>query len=124
VNPGVVRFVLDTGSCRVPGTLTTPAQPTGDRAAVTPVFERLGLVPVQWQAFEVPCAGTTGHLSTVEAVGPDRQVPLNFQSTLEGLGRTVASGDGLFAYRAGAAAVGVQVDNDHVVVTATEGCGQ
>jgi hypothetical protein len=124
VDPGVVRFVLDTGSCRMPGTLTPPAQPAGDRAAATPVFERLGLVPVQWQTFEVPCVGTPGQLSTVEAIGPDRQVPLNFQSTLDGLGARVASGDGLYAYRSGPAAVGVQVDNDHLVVTATEGCSQ
>jgi hypothetical protein len=124
LNPGVVRFVLDTGSCRVPGTLTTPAQPAGDRTAVIPVLGRLGLVPVQWRAFEVPCAGATGSLSTVEAVGPDRQVPLNLTSTLDGLGTPVATGDGLFAYRSGPAAVGVQVDDNHVVVTATEGCTQ
>jgi hypothetical protein len=122
INPGVVRFVVDTGSCRVPGTLTTPSQPAGDRAAVTPVFERLGLVPVQWQAFEVPCAGTPGRLSTVEAFGPEKQVPLRISSTLDGLGTPVASGDGLYAYRSGSAAVGVQVDSDRVVVSATEGC--
>jgi hypothetical protein len=124
-DPGVVRFVLDTGSCRVLGTLAEPAEPSGDRAAVTPVFQRLGLPPVQWHAVTVPCAGTGGQLSTVEGVGPDNQVAAAraLPSTLEGLGTPVVSSDGLYAYRSGPAAVGVRVENNHVVVSATEGCG-
>ena len=123
-NPGVVRFVLDTGSCRVPGTLTTSAEPPGDRTAVTPVFDRLGLPPVQWHAFTVPCAGATGQLSTVEGFGPDNQIATaaKLSSTLDGLGTPVVSSDGVYAYRSGSAAVGVRVENNHLVVSATEGC--
>jgi hypothetical protein len=123
---GLVRFVVDTGSCRAVGDLSVPAEPTGDRAAVTPVFGRLGLPAVQWHAFTVPCAGTSGQLSTVEGFGPDNQVSsaANLPSTLEGLGTPVVSTAGLDAYRSGPAAVGVRVENNHVVVTATEGCGQ
>jgi hypothetical protein len=122
---GVVRFVADTGSCRSAGTLSVPPEPTGDRAAVTPAFDRLGLPPVQWHAFSVPCATGSGRLSTVEAFGPDNQIATaaNLPSTLDGLGPPIVSSAGLYAYRFAGTSVGVRVENNHVVVSATEGCG-
>jgi hypothetical protein len=121
---GVLRIVVDTGSCRALGPLVVPTAPTGDRGSVGPVFERLGLTPEQWQVFGVPCVHGSGELSTVEAFGPDNQVAVasDLQSTLDGLGAPIVSTPGLYAYRSGAATVGVRVENNRVVVSATSGC--
>ena len=108
---GVLRIVADTGSCRTLGPLVVPPPPAADRSAVTPVFDRLGLPPVQWHAFAVPCVHGPGQLSTVEAFGPDDQVAVatNLPSTLDGLGAPVVSTPGLYGYRSGGATVGVRV---------------
>jgi len=122
---GVLRIVLDTGSCRPLGPLVIPTPPTGNRGAVGPAFERLGLAPAQWLTFGVPCVRGPGELSTVEAFGPDNQVAVanNLPSTLDGLGTPIVSSPQLYAYRADTATVGVRVENNRVVVSATSGCG-
>ena len=66
---GVLRIALDTGSCRSLGPLLVPTPPPGNRTAVAPAFERLGLTPVQTMVFAVPCTRGPGQLSTVESLG-------------------------------------------------------
>jgi hypothetical protein len=121
--PGRVRFVADTGDCRVRGDLPPVVAPTGERASVTAAFAQLNLVPSGWRAYQVTCPGG-GALSTVEADGPDGVVPsaANRAGALRELGTTVVSTTDTFAYRTGDAALAVRVDNHHLVVSATTGC--
>jgi hypothetical protein len=124
VGDGVLRITLDTGSCRSLGPLVVPPPPTGNRSAAGPAFERLGLSPVQTLVFGVPCVRGPGQLSTVEEFGPDNQVAVasHLPSTLDGLGAPIVSAPQLYAYRSGDATVGVRVENNRVVVSATSGC--
>jgi hypothetical protein len=121
---GVLRIAVDTGSCRSLGPLLVPTPPAGSRSAVGPAFERLGLAPAQTLVFAVPCVQGPGQLSTVESFGPDNQVAVASQlpSTLDGLGTPIVSSPQLYAYRSGEATVGVRVENNRVVVSATSGC--
>jgi hypothetical protein len=121
---GVLRIALDTGSCRSLGPLLVPTPPPGNRSAVAPAFQRLGLAPVQTMVFAVPCTRGPGQLSTVESFGPDNQVAVasHLPSTLDGLGTPIVSSPQLYAYRSGDATVGVRVEDNRVVVSATSGC--
>jgi hypothetical protein len=121
---GVLRFAVDTGSCRSLGPLVVPTPPVGNRGAVGPPFERLGLSPVQTLVFGVPCVRGPGQLSTVESFGPDGQVSVasHLPSTLDGIGTPIVSSPQVYAYRSGDATVGVRVQDNRVVVSATSGC--
>jgi hypothetical protein len=114
---GVVKVVASTG-CRTPGgTLAADpvAQPpAGDRAAIDPVLAALGAGTVQWHTHQLPCG-----VRTVEAVVGGGAGPL--RATLHGAGAPLVSGDDVYAFRDGAAAVGARRSGDTVTVTATTG---
>ena len=90
--PACVRFVADTGSLPDAGApwprRPRAGRPTGPRSA--PVFDRLGLPPVQLAGvYQVRLRRDgPGQLSTVEAFGPDDPAALaaTLAATLDGLG--------------------------------------
>jgi hypothetical protein len=118
--PGVVRVVASTG-CRSLGDPVAgdpDAQPpAGDRAAIDPVLAALGAGPVRWSTHRMPCG-----VRTVEAVmaGSDRSLG----TALRAAAAPLVSGDNVYAFRDGAAAVAARRSGDTVTVTATTGSCQ
>jgi hypothetical protein len=118
--PGVVKVVASTG-CRTLGAPLAAdpvAQPAaGDRAAIDPVLAALGAGTVQWSTHRLPCG-----VRTVEAVVGAAAGPL--RTALHAAGAPLVSGDDVYAFRDGAAAVAARRGGDTVTVTATTGSCQ
>jgi hypothetical protein len=121
--PGRVRFVADTGDCRPEGD-PLPADAERPRSAphVDDAFARLRVAPQTWARHEIACPDG-GTMSTVEASGPDNELPVDAIDA--GMGRrdglVVATAD-LYAYRAGTSDVIVRIEGSRLVVSATTRC--
>jgi hypothetical protein len=143
--PGLVRFVIDTGTCRPEGgpvsrlvMVGTPPVAAIQRSAVAALLVRLGVSAERWSTVRVACAdGKT--LTTVEAVGGAGALPgLDTQQHVlasvvdaalgqpsmdrPAVGTVVVGTPELFAYRAATSGVGVRVADGHPVITATSVC--
>jgi hypothetical protein len=117
--PGVVKIVASTGCRTVGGSLASDPDappPAGDRAAIDPVLAALGAGTVQWHTHRLPCG-----VRTVEAVVG--AAARSLRAALPAAG-AVVSGDDVYAFRDGAAAVGARRAGDTVTVTATTGSCQ
>ncbi len=123
--PGVVRFVIDTGACRVAGDLDRVAEPAPTRVQQAPVeaaLTALGLRARDWRLFAVACPGG-GALTTVAAQSPVSPVgPL--EPMLRGLagGAAIVADADLYAYRAGSVDVTVHRVGGGTDVAATTPC--
>ncbi|MEN3310631.1 MAG: hypothetical protein V7603_6833, partial [Micromonosporaceae bacterium] len=113
--PGVVKIVASTG-CRALG--HQPAgdpdaqPPAGDRAAIDPVLAALRAGTVRWSTHRLPCG-----VRTVEAVVGGAAGSL--RTALHPAGAPLVSGDDVYAFRDGGAAVAARRSADTVTVTAT-----
>lgn len=132
--PGVVRFVVDTGSCRPLGDVATvddlaaanvraEQRLGGDRSPVEAVLARLGVTASRWSTFHAACPGG-GSMSTVEAVAEENSRPGPLDRALRETFNSgvVVSAPSLYAYRNAKTGVAVRADPAGVSVTATTAC--
>jgi hypothetical protein len=125
--PGEVRVAAEAG-CRTGSDLGTPAlsasSAAAERAPVESVLRALDAPSPQWHAYQVPCPGG-GAVRTVEADSATTASPGPLPAALAAVaGGAVAvlSQPQRYAYRVGATAIAVRVQDGAVTVTATTSC--
>lgn len=122
--PGEIRVEAEAG-CRTGNDLGTPehgpAPAPIERAPVESVLRALHAGQPQWRAYQAACPGG-GTVRTVEAEGSATATPGPLPVALKpvaGVAVPILSEPQRYAYRAGATAIAVRVQEDSVIVTAT-----
>jgi hypothetical protein len=132
VAPGQLRFVVDTGKCRVetaplapgPGVASETDPPAALQAPIDAVLTSLRVAPAEWTTHTVSCPDGTV-VRSAQALGEPGVAPTDRLDDalrdLTGDGAILAAPDAV-AYRTGTVGVSVRTVGDQLTITATTIC--